>query len=250
MSRRVASAILLSRLIHFDMQKVHWLLVLTVALAVCGCDNQTQVNTQKIDVLTQKMFILQQAQASQLAAVQKEVADLPPLMDRLEKKYFTESQDKALFYHTNVLYFLLTIDKRIQAQFEQADAARKASDQLAYFYHTNETDTAYFCSSQIADAINAQEKRVEANFEDRLRQADVTISNALAVQAKALTANQAQLQAEAAKRAEMEAKIIQMQSDLAQIKTTLQEINLQIQKLGAPPAPVAPKTPAPAAGSP
>ena len=126
------------------MQKIHLLLILAAAAFLCGCDKQTQANTQKIDVLTQKMFILQQAQSHQLDIIQKQLSSLPPLLDKVEQKYFKESQDKALFYHTNALYFLVTIDKRIQAQFDQAAAAQRASDQLAYFYHTNQTDTAYF----------------------------------------------------------------------------------------------------------
>ncbi|HZI30779.1 MAG TPA: hypothetical protein VFF11_00475, partial [Candidatus Binatia bacterium] len=163
--------------------------------------------------------------SKQLDAIQSQLAALPPVLDKLEKKYFTESQDKALFYHTNALYFLVTIDKRIQAQFDQAAAARKASDQLAYFYHTNQTDTAYFCASQIADAITAQEKQIEDNINKTVQEANSALSNNFTAQIKTLAADKAQLQAEVAKRAEMEAKLNQIQTELDQIKALLQKIN-------------------------
>lgn len=183
------------------------------AALLCGCDRQTQVNTQKIDVLTQKIFILEQAQAKQLAAIQSQLASLPALLDRTENSYFTKGQDKALFYHTNTLYLLLAIDKKIQTQLQQAATAREAANAQAYYYHTNENDTAYFCAAQIADALTAQEKKIEDNVNAEIKR----VNDELAKQIKLAAPDKA----EAAKRAEMEAKLAQIQRDLDEIKTRM-----------------------------
>lgn len=207
------------------MQKIHLLLVLAGAACLCGCDKETQVKTQKIDVLTQKIFILQQSQARQLAAIESQLAALPPFLEKLENNYYVRSQDRALFYQTNTLYFLLTMDKKIQAQFQLADAAHKASDALAYYYHTNQTDTAYFCAGQIADAMDAQEKRIEDAVNAETRRASSTLGDTVAAQIKSLSPDPAQVKAEAARRMEMAARLDQIQRELDQIKALLKSTN-------------------------
>lgn len=214
------------------MQKFLWLLAFGAAVLLCGCNQQTQRNTEKIDVLTQKMFVLQQAQTKQLEAIQKELASLPPLTESLTKKYYQENQAKALFFHTNTLYFLVAIDKRIQQELEQADTARQASDQLAYFYHTNQNDTTYFCASQVTDAIDAQEKRLEQNVGDTVRQVNSALNKQLSKQIQSLAPDKAQIQAIATKQAAIETKLTQIERELSQIKTLLQQVQKtqQVQK--------------------
>lgn len=222
------------------MPKIHLLFALAGVALLCGCDNQTQTSTQKIDVLTQKIFILQQNQSKQIEAIQTQLASLPPLLDKIENKYFTAGQDKALFYHTNTLYFLLTMDRKFQEQFQQADVARKAADALAYYYHTNQTDAVYFSAGQIANALDAQEKRVESNLdaqekriEDKVnagvRQASTTLGDELAKQIKAVApdkaADKAAAEAEAARQVALEARLTQIQQELDQIKALLKTPN-------------------------
>lgn len=207
------------------MHNIRLLLALAGTAFLCGCDNQTQVNTQKIDVLTQKIFILEQAQAKQLTEMQSQLAGLPPLLNKMEDDYFTRSQDKALFYHTNSLYLLLAIDKKIQAQFKQADDARETAASLAYYYHTNQTDTVYFCARQIADAMNAQEKRIEDSVITETRQLNTTLGDELAKQIKLSAPDKTEAKAQAAKLVTVEARLAQMQRDLDQIKTLLANTN-------------------------
>jgi hypothetical protein len=194
---------------------------LLVAALLCGCDKQTQVKTEKIDVLTQKMFILQQSQAKQLEAIQSQLAALQARLDKsskAESDYFLQSQDRALFYHTNTLYFLLTVDKKIQGQFDLAAAAREDAKTRALFYHTNLLDTVYFCTSQVADGMAAQEKRIEDNLNAQSTLMFKSLGEQLADQAKTAEANQA----EAVKRIEsLETRLAQIQRDLDQLKTHL-----------------------------
>jgi hypothetical protein len=199
------------------MQKIQLLLALAVVVFVCGCDQQVQTNTQKIDVLTQKMFILQQNQSQQLAAIQAQLAALPAQLDKMEQAYHAKAQEKSLFYHTNNLYLLLAIDKKIQAQFQLAAAGSEAANAQAHAYHTNETDTAFFCASQIADALATQEKRIVENVNAETRRASTTLGGDLTSQIK----QSAPDKTDAARLKEMEAALREIQRDLDLLQARL-----------------------------
>lgn len=207
------------------MPKILFPAALVAVALLCGCDKQTQVKTEKIDVLTQKMFILQQSQARQLEAIQSQLAALQTRLEKTSKAesdYFVQSQDRALFYHTNTLYFLLTVDKKIQGQFDLATAARDDAKTRALFYHTNLLDTVYFCTSQVADGMAAQEKRIEDNLNAQSTLMFKSLGEQLADQAKTAAADKA----EAAKQiASLETKLVQMQRDLDQLKAQLGNLN-------------------------
>jgi hypothetical protein len=200
------------------MQKIYILLSLAGAVFLGGCDKQTQVNTEKIQALSQKMIQLQQNQAKELAALQSQLASLPPMMDKMDSYYYAKGHDDALFYHTNSLQLLLAVDRKIAAQFQDASTERETANALAYYYHTNQTDTMFFCAAQIEDAMAGQEKRIEDTVNTETRHA----GDQLLQQIKLSTPDQA----EVARRMEMETKVAQIQRDIEMIKARLGITNL------------------------
>ena len=95
------------------MQKIYVSFLIVVAAFLGGCDKQTQVNTEKIQALSQKIIQLQENQAKELAALQSQLASLPPMLDKMDSYYYAKGHDDALFYHTNSLQLLLAVDRKI-----------------------------------------------------------------------------------------------------------------------------------------
>jgi hypothetical protein len=193
------------------------------AALFCGCDKQAQINSEKITILSQKMVQLQQDQSKQMAVIQSELNSLAPMLDKMNDFYFTKSHDDAFFFHTNTLYLLLTVDKKIESRLQTADTEREAENSLAYYYHTNQTDTMYFCMGQIVDAMVNQEKRIENNINAETRRIVAEQSDALFKQIK-----------EAAPDAAETARRIQLAADVAQIKRDLDQIKREIEVTNPP----------------
>jgi hypothetical protein len=217
------------------MKKTYLSLPLLVAILLCGCDRQTKLNTAKIEMLSQKMVELQQTQAKQMAVFQTQLTQLAPMMDKMNSIYFAKSHDDALFFHTNTLYLLLTVDKKIEAQLQVADTERQADSVLAYAYHTNELDLLHFYNAQMQDAMLAQEGRLrdalagqEKSMEDNInaatRQTGTNVGDELANQIKLSAPDAAEI-----------ARLKQMAADLAQMKRDLDAIKAQLGQLASPP---------------
>jgi hypothetical protein len=179
-----------------------------------GCDKQTKINTEKIESLSQKLAEFQQNQAQQLTLIQAQLKSLAPTVDKINGTYFEKNHEDELFYHTNTLLLLLTVDRKIESQLQLADTERETERNLAYYYHTNQTDTIYFSIAQIEDALAAQENRIENNVNAETRQANLILSNAVAQQAR-FAAD------ENARQKEMEIQLTQIQRDLAALKARL-----------------------------
>jgi hypothetical protein len=199
------------------MRKIYVLLPLAGAVFICGCDKQTQVNTEKIQALSQKIIQLQQNQAKEIAALQSQLASLPPMLDKMDSYYYAKGHDDALFYHTNSLQLMLAVDRKIASQFQDAATERETASSLAYYYHTNQTDTMFFCAAQIEDAMAGQEKRIEDTVKAETRREGGELQQQIK-----LTAPD---QAEIARRVEMEAEIGQIKRDLELIKIRLDITN-------------------------
>jgi hypothetical protein len=199
------------------MQKIHVLLLIAGAAFLGGCDKQTQVNTEKIQSLSQKIIQLQQNQAKDLAALQSQLASLPPMLDKMDSYYYAKGHDDALFYHTNSLQLLLAVDRKIAAQFQDAATERETANALAYYYHTNQTDTMFFCAAQIEDAMAGQEKRIEDTVNAETRRVGAGVADELGQQIKSSAPDKEEI----ARQKEMEAEVIQIQRDLALIKVRL-----------------------------
>lgn len=202
------------------MQNKILLPALTGVVLLCGCDRQTKLNTEKIEILSQRMVQLQEAQARQMAVFQTQLTQLAPMMDKMNNIYFEKTHDDALFFHTNTLFLILTVDKKIESQLQIADTGRAADSALAFSYHTNDVDMMHLYAAQIQDTMAAQEKRIEDNAETinaETRQVNTNLSDELLKQIK-LSAPDA---AEAARLNEMAADIAQIKSDLDAIKAQL-----------------------------
>jgi hypothetical protein len=217
------------------MKITFFLLTLTGAAILCGCGKQEKINGKYIQVLSQNIIQLQQAQAKQMAALQTQLASLAPMLDKINDFYFEKSHDDAFFYHTNTLYLLLTVDKKIESQLQIADTEREAENAQAYYYHTNQTDTMYFCAAQIRDAMNgqesrlretmdAQEKRIEDNVNAQTRQISA-LGDELLKQIKLSVSD-----------ATESSRLNEMAADLAQLKRDLAAIKAQFGQMTNPPA--------------
>ena len=199
------------------MQKIYILLPLAGAAFLCGCDKQTQVNTEKIQALSQKIIQLQQNQARELAALQSQLASLPPMLDKMDSYYYAKGHDDALFYHTNSLQLLLAVDRKIVAQFQDASTERETANSLSYYYHTNQTDTMFFCAAQIEEAMAGQEKRIEDTVNAETRRVGAGVADELQQQIKLSAPDKAEI----ARRMEMETEVTQIQHDIELIKARL-----------------------------
>jgi hypothetical protein len=209
--------VLLNPFGSINMKKIHLLLSFTGAVFLCGCDKQTKINTKKIEALSQKVVQLQQSQSKQLAVIQSQLTSLAPMLDKINDSYFEKSHDDAFFYHTNTLFLLLTVDKKIEAQLQIADTEREAENSLAYYYHTNQTDTMYFCTGQIEDAMAGQESRIENNINTETRRVGTALGDELLKQIKSSVPDEA----ETARRMQMEADVAQIQRDIDMINARL-----------------------------
>ena len=169
------------------------------AVLFCGC-KQNRINGEKIEMLSQKIAQLQQIQAKQGAEIQAQLNALAPMLDKMDSAYFAKNHEDAFFYHTNTLFLLLTVDRKIESQLQVADTEREAESSLAYYFHTNQVDTMFFCERQVEDAMAAQEKRLveDINAEtrrditalgDELRQRIKSVDDARAAQQETMAAD-------------------------------------------------------------
>ena len=199
------------------MKILHFVFPIGVALALCGCNQQAKLNGQKLDALSQRVAQLEQKQAAELAALQSQLAALTPALDKINGTYFEKSHEDAFFFHTNTLYLLLTVDRKIEAQLQVAETERQADSSLAYYYHTNQTDTMYFCVAQIENAMESQETRLldKINTQTRLT------GEQLLGQIRLLAPNAAEI----ARRRRLEADVAEIKSDLELIMARLKITN-------------------------
>ena len=236
----------LTRARKINIRKTGCWLSLIGAVLCGGCDKQTKINSEKIQILSQNILQFEQNQSRQMAAIQSQLTALAPMLDRMNSSYFAKTHDAEFLYHTNTLYLLLIVDKKIEAHLQLADSERAAQNLSAFAYHTNETDLMQYYAAQILDAAAGQESRLRdamTNHENRLRSAmagqESRIEDSVNAQTRLTGANltdallkQIELSAvpdvaEAARRRQMEVTV-------AQIKDELQQIKLQLNQLGSP----------------
>jgi hypothetical protein len=229
------------------MQKKFLLPFLAAAALLCGCDSQTKINTEKIEVLSEKMVQLQLSQARQMEQFQTQLTSLAPMLDKMNSIYFEKTRDDALFYHTNTLFLLLTVDKNIESELGVADAKSEAQNLQAHDYHTNEMDMMHFYAAQIQDAMAAQEvrirdamagqqKQIEDNVNAQTRQVGAGLGDELLKQIKLSAPDPA----ETARLKELEADVTQIRRDLDQIETQLGQMTNRTPIFYPPPRPAAP----------
>jgi hypothetical protein len=207
-----------------NMQRTFFILSLFGATFLCGCDRETKLNTEKIEILSQRMVQLQESQAKQMAVFQTQLTSLAPMLDKMNNFYFEKTHDDALFYHTNTLFLLLTIEKKIESQLQIADTVREADSALAYSYHTNEMDMLHTYTAQIQDALAAEEKRIEDNVNAETARTDANLNDGLMKQIKL-----------SAPDATVAVQLKEMTANLAQIKLELEALQTQLRQMTNPP---------------
>jgi hypothetical protein len=190
-------------------------LALVGAVLLCGCGKQTKINSEEIKILSQQMIQLQQTQARQIAAVQTQLAALGPTLDKMNDLYFEKVREDALFYHTNTLFLILTVNGKIESELQAAAVERQRDHSLAFAYHTNELDLMNFYAAQILDAMNGQEGRIEDQVNAGARQTRADLRDELVKQTKVLAPDEAEI-----------AQRKQMETDVAQIKNEIEQIVL------------------------
>jgi hypothetical protein len=200
------------------MRKIYFLLSLSGVILLSGCNKQAKINSQKIDLLSQKIVQLQQDQTKQMALLQAQLTLLAPELSKMNSSYFEKNRDDAFFFHTNTLYLLLTIDKQIESELKVAEADRAAESTQLYGYHTNLMDLTYLCTAQLEGAMTAQEARIEENINAETRR----VSDALSKQVTQATTPDA---AEITRRKDLATALAQIQRDLNTIKTQLEVTN-------------------------
>lgn len=215
----------------------------TGAILFCGCDKQAKINSQKIDVLSDKIAHQEQIQSKQMALLQAQMAMLAPQLDKETSAYFEKNHDYALFFHTNTLFLLITIGKQIEAQLQAAEIARADQNSQAYHFHTNEVSTAYLCAAQIEEEMTALAKRLEGQINAETRQSAAGLSNALINQfAQAARPDPAEL----AWRKQTDAQVVQIQRELEAISARLASLTNPPVIAPVIPAVTLPPPPAPA----
>jgi hypothetical protein len=199
------------------MQNIFILLPLAGALLLCGCGKQEKINAQKIDELSQRLVVLQQIQSNQLAGIHSQITAITPTMDKLSDSYFEKSHEDAIFFHTNTLYLLLLVDRKIEAELQTAATERNVEHDLAYNFHTNQIAATYQCATQMMSAIAEQGNLIETNINAQTRQMIAILRDDLLEQIKSSVPDAA----EAARREKMAADVAQLENDLALIKARL-----------------------------
>jgi hypothetical protein len=205
----------LSALIH--MKRTLLFFAFTGAVLLCGCNKQARLNGEKIEALSQQVVQLQQTQVRQTAAIEAQLTALTPALDKINGSYFEKSHEDAFFFHTNTLYLLLMVDRKIEAELQAAATERQADSSLAYYYHTNQTDTMYFCVAQIENTLEGMETRMT----DKVNTQTTRTGDALAAQIKLSSPDEGQI----ARQQELEADVAQIRRDLDQIMAHLKLTN-------------------------
>ncbi len=197
------------------MKNIFLLLSLAGAALLCGCDKQTKINSEKIELLSRNILQFEQNQVRQMATIQTELTSLGPMLDKMNDFYFEKSHDQAFFFHTNTLYLLLMVDKKIESQLQLADTERAAQNAQAYDYYTNQMTTLF----QVQDALAAQEGRIE----DKVNAETKSVSDELQQQIKLLAPDAAEI----ARRQEMAATVAEIKRELDQVKAQLGKLTNQ-----------------------
>jgi len=194
------------------MQKTIRLLPFILVALLCGCDKQTKINSAKIDLLSRNIIQYEQNQSKQMAVIQSQLTSLAPMLDKMNDFYFEKSHDEAFFFHTNTLYLLLTVDKKIEAHLQLADTERESQSAQTYNYYTNQMSVLF----AIQDALAVQ----ETNLVTKVNAETLRLDGELLRQIRLATPDAAEI-----------ARRQQLVADTAEIKRVLSQIEVQISQM-------------------
>src|SRR6266705_6567373 len=146
-----------------------------------------------------------------------QLTSLAPMLVRMNSSYFEKSHDDAFFFHTNTLFLLLTVDRKIESELRVAETERQAEHDLAYSYHTNQLRTMYLSIAQIEDDLANQESHITDKVNAETRKVGLAVNDDLRKQMQLLVPDEA----ETDQRKAMAADIAQLKRDLGLIKSRL-----------------------------
>ena len=147
-----------------------------------------------------------------MAVIQTQLTSLAPMLDKMNDFYFEKSHDEAFFFHTNTLYLLLTVDKKIEAHLQLADTERESQAALAYSYYTNQMGVFF----AVQDTLNNQ----ETNIVNKVNAETLRLDGELLQQIRLATPDAAEL-----------VRRQRLAADAAEIKRVLVQIELQIAQM-------------------
>jgi len=188
---------------------------------LCGCDKQTKINTAKIDALSQKLVLVQQLQSKQLSDIQSQLTALAPTMDKINGTYFEKNHEDAFFFHTNTLYLLLLVERRIEAELQTAAAERQKDQSLANTYYTNQIAMTALSADQVTNAIAEQASQLGASINGETKRLMATLAEDLVRQMKAFAPDAA----DQARQKQLAVEVSQIKNELAQLRLQLGATN-------------------------
>ena len=191
--------------------------MLAAGLLLCGCNQQTKLNTAKIAELSRNLAQFQQGQNKQLADIQAQLTALAPTLDKMNDFYFERSHDQAFFFHTNTLYLILSVDKNIESQLQVANTERAKQNQQVDAYYTNQLGTLYLCTALIQDSLTNSEIRTIESVNAETRR----VAGNLSMELQKQIIQSATDPAGVARQKEILAEVADIRNDLEQIKAKL-----------------------------
>jgi len=203
------------------MQKIYFSMLLAGIVFLCGCDKQTKINTAKIDALSQKLVLVQQLQSKQLSDIQSQLTALAPTMDKINGTYFEKNHEDAFFFHTNTLYLLLLVERRIEAELQTAAAERQKDQSLANTYYTNQIAMTALSADQVTNAIAEQASQLGASINGETKRLMATLAEDLVRQMKAFAPDAA----DQARQKQLAVEVSQIKNELAQLRLQLGATN-------------------------
>ena len=150
-------------------------------------------------------------------AVSAQLTALEPMLDKINDYYFEKNHDEAFFFHTNTLYLVLAVDKKIESQLQVADTERAAQNAQEYGYYTNQMATLF----AIQDALAGQEGRITDKVNAETKQASAAATDALLNQIKLLVPDADEI----ARRKALAADMAEIKRELGQIRAQLNPTN-------------------------
>jgi hypothetical protein len=198
---------------------MHWTrqIFLTGSVAwFCGCEKQAKINGDKLDQLTDRFAREEQMQSNKMLLLQGQLALLGPQLDKEAGDYFAKNHEAALFFHTNTLFLLLTIDQHIEAQLQTTETELAAQARTLYHDHTNELGTLLLSAAHIEETVQGQLNQLEEKINAESARVNSATSNALMQELKLTPAPTAD---ELAWRKQISDELANLRRELEAIKT-------------------------------
>ena len=199
------------------MNKKIVLLVIAGAALAYGWAWQNRNNNAKIEVLSRTLAQLEQNQSRQMAGMQTQLIGLAPTLDKINDSYFEKSQDKAIFFHTNTLYLILMVDKKIESQLHVAETERTAQIAQEYGYYTNQLASLLLCTAMIQGSQTNSESRIVESVNAETKR----LASVLSVELQKQIILAATDPAGVARQKQIVADLAQMKVEVEQIKAAL-----------------------------